>query len=182
MALNSPSKPDSREGRCARECIDRIRSDASPAEFGFKVQALAAHVLLRLGYQIDAVNQSGHPDIVATWAGREFRFEVEAEVGRPRPRKLTDADFASLIGDSGAIGYYALAIAFPAPKWVLVQASKLAGRNYPSSNMLLEALSDKDYSLEWSREYNLLLCQSCRQIKSASFSVLSEMARTGRGL
>lgn len=179
MAPNLSSKLD---GQCARECIDRIRSGVSPAEFGYKVQALAAHVLLRLGHRIDAVNQSGHPDIIANRGGREFRFEVEAEVGRPRPRKLTDADFASLIGDGSAIGYYALAIAFPSPRWVLVPAVDLVGRTYASPNMLLEAISDKDYSFEWTREYNLLLCQSCRQIRIASFSALSEMAKSGRRL
>lgn len=34
---------------CASECIERIRSDTSPVEFGYKIQALATHVLLRLG-------------------------------------------------------------------------------------------------------------------------------------
>lgn len=179
MAPNLSSQLD---GQCARECIDRIRSGVSPAEFGYKVQALAAHVLLRLGYRIDAVNQSGHPDIIASWGGREFRFEVEAQVGRPRARKLTDADFASLTRAGGVTGYYALAIAFPAPRWVLVPAANLVGRTYASPNMLLEALSDRDYSFEWTREYNLLLCQSCRQIRIASFSALSEMATSGRGL
>ena len=179
MAPSSASQPD---GRCARECVDRIRSYVSHVEFGYKVQALAAHVLLRLGYRIDAVNQSGHPDIIARWGGREFRFEVEAQVGRPRPRKLTDADFAALIGAGGVTGYYALAIAFPSPRWVLVPAVDLVGRTYAVPNMLLEAISDKDYSAEWTREYNLMLCQSCRPIRVASFSALSEMAKSGRGL
>ena len=179
MDPSSASQPD---GRCARECVDRIRSAVSPAEFGYKVQAMAAHVLLRLGYRVDSVNQSGHPDIVASRGGLEFRFEVEAQVGRPRLRKLTDADFSSLIGAGGVTGYYALAIAFPSPRWVLVPAVDLVGRTYASPNMLLEAISDKDYSVEWTREYNLLLCQSCRQIRSASFSTLSEMAMSGRGL
>lgn len=179
MAQNYRSQPD---GQCARECIDRIRDGVSPAEFGYKVQALAAHVLLRLGYRIDAVNQLGHPDIVADWGGREFRFEVEAQVGRPRPRKLTDADFAALIGAGSAIGYYALAIAFPAPKWIIVPASELAHRTLPSANMLLEALSDKPFSDEWTNEYVSLLCDSCNRIIVSSFTDLSRMALSGQVL
>lgn len=166
----------------ASECIDRIRLDISPVEFGYKIQALAAHVLLRLGYKINEVNQSGHPDIVATKDRREFRFEVEAEVTGPRSRKLTDADFASLTESSNAVGYYALAISFPTPYWVLVPASKLICRKFPSSNMLLEALSDKAYSEKWTYEYVQLLQSACRQIKLASFGDLTKMAVAGRRL
>ncbi len=166
----------------ASECIERIRSDISPSEFGYKIQALAAHVLLRLNYRVDEVNPSGHPDIVATKEGREFRFEVEAEVIGPRPHKLTDADFAMLTETSNVVGYYALAISFPKPYWVLVPATKLIRRNFPSSNMLLEALSDKACSEEWTYEYVQLLHSACRQIRLASFSYLSQMAIAGHRL
>lgn len=168
--------------RGAIECIERVQSSMTAVEFGYKVQALAAHVLLRLGHTIEAINQSGHPDIVASWGGREFRFEVEAEVTGPRRRQLTAADFASLSGATVGAGYYALAICSPKPRWVLVPASKLAGRTQASPNMLLEALSDKDYSHEWTLEYRLLLHESCQQIRMASFSTLCEMAIMDHGL
>ena len=164
------------------ECIERIRSGISAVEFGYKIQAVAAHVLLRLGYRIEAVNRSGHPDIVAISGGREFRFEVEAEAFGPRHRQLTDADFASLIETPNIVGYYALTISFPKPYWILVPASKLAHRTLPSSNILLEALSDKEYSAEWTREYVGLLQDACRQVRLASFSDLCEMALEGHGL
>ena len=172
----SPARPD------ASECIERIRSGISAVEFGYKIQALASHVLLRLGYRIEAVNRAGHPDIVAIRGGREFRFEVEAEAFGPRPRQLTDADFASLIETPNIVGYYALAISCPKPCWILVPASKLVCRTRPSANMLLEALSDKEYSAEWTREYVGLLQNACRQIRLASFSNLCEMALEGHGL
>ena len=166
----------------ASECIERIHSGISPAKFGYKIQALAAHVLLRLSYRVDEVNHSGHPDIVATKNGREFRFEVEAEVTGPRPRKLTDDDLYSLTKAPNVVGYYALALSSPTPYWVLVPASKLIRRNFPTSNMLLEALSDKVYSAEWTCEYVQLLHSACRQIKLASFSDLSQMALAGHRL
>ena len=172
----SPARPD------ASECIERIRSSVSPGEFGYKIQALAAHVLLRLGYRIEAVNRAGHPDIVAVRDGRELRFEVEAEASGPRPRQLTDADFASLLETPNIVGYYALTISCPKPYWVLVPASKLVRRTLPGANMLLEALSDKEYSAEWTREYVGLLQSACRQIRLASFSDLCKMALEGHGL
>ena len=166
----------------AKECIERIYSSASSGEVGYKVQALAAHVLLRLGYQIKEVNHSGHPDIVAIRDGREFRFEVEAEVTGPRLRKLTEADLASLMEGPNVVGYYALAISSPEPYWVLVLASELAIRNSPSSNVLLEALSDREYSAEWTREYVRLLQNACQKIRLTPFSKLSCMALEGNPL
>ena len=168
--------------RKAADCINRILNGANAADFGFKTQAVAAHVLLRLGYRIEAVNQTGHPDIVAVKDDREFRFEVEAQVGGPHPRQLTKADFDSLLEIPDGFGYYALAIHFPTPYWVLVSASKLANRKRPCPNILLEALSDKGYSAEWTSEYLQLLSSACRQIRLASFNRLSELALAGRSL
>ena len=165
----------------ATECIERIRYSVSPSEFGYKIQVLAAHVLLRLGYTVTAINQYGHPDVSAVRAGNEFRFEVEAQAGNPRLRQLYDADFASLIGVRNVTGYYALAISSPSPYWVVVPALKLVGRP-PSPNILMEALSDKEYSEEWTREYVGLLTEKCRLIRLANFSKLSEMALAGCGL
>ncbi len=166
----------------AVECLERLRSSISASEYGYKIQALAGHVLLRLGYRIQAINQSGHPDIVATRGGAEYRFEVEAEFGNPRPRKLTDADLESLAGVPNVYGFFALAISFPRPYWVLVPAERLVGRETPCPNILLEALSDKEISDDWTHQHLCLLQNSCRQVRWASFGLLSQMARDGKNL
>ena len=171
---------DSLTDMAATECIDRMRSNLSPSDFGFQIQALAAHVLLRLDYEIVAVNHRGHPDITAILYGREYRFEVEAEVSGPRPRQLTPEDFESLTETPW--GYYALAISTPYPYWVIVPVGNLVDRKYPSSNMLLEALSDKEYSAIWTRAYIELLRDAGRQIRLASFSDLRQLALAGNGL
>ena len=139
-------------------------------------------MLLRLGHRIEAINPTGHPDIVAVRGGAEFLFEVEAEVSGPRLRKLEEADFEALAGGTNAAGYYALAIGFPKPYWIVVPAPKLLGRRYSSTNMLLEALSDKELSAEWTREYQSLLQSACQQITLASFEHLSQLALAGRSL
>ena len=182
MVLNSLSQLNSATGVAATECIERIRSGTSSSEFGLKIQAVAAHVLLRLNYRITTVNQPGHPDIAAIRDGTEYRFEVEAEFTKPTPRKLTEADFASLTGVPGVVGYYARAILLPSPRWILVPAVKLVDRRLPASDVLLEALSDRGHSNEWTVEYQRLLQSACRQIRLASFKRLSEMAIEGRSL
>lgn len=139
-------------------------------------------MLLRLGYRIDEINSSGHPDIVARRDGRIFRFEIEVEAGATRLRKLTDVDLASLTGPPGVIGYYALAISIPTPHWLLVPAAKLTSRARSSPKALLKALSDKAMSAEWTYEYVQLLSVACRQIRLASFKSLCARALAGRSM
>ena len=173
---------DSATVQRAKDCVDRLLSESTAVEFGYKMQALAAHVLLRLGYRIKEVNQSGHPDITAFRDGSEYRFEIEAQVSYPRPRQLEAADIESLADVPDGFGYYALAISFPKPYWVVVPVFKLADRKHPSSNVLLEALSDKQYSAEWTAEYWDMLSASCHEITITSFSRLSELAVSGNRL
>lgn len=165
----------------AFNCIEDLRLSVSPSEFGYKVQALAAHALIRLNYRIEEINPSGHPDIVATRGLEWLHFEVEAEVGGQRRRQLTDADFASLVKVPGVIGYFALAITFPTPRWILVPAERLVGRR-PSMHVLLEALSDRGFSDAWTCQYISLLNEECRRVRQTSFRALCERAREGRGL
>ena len=165
----------------AASCIENLHLSVSSAEFGYKVQALAAHVLLRLNHEVEQVNRSGHPDIVATRGMYKSHFEVEAEVAGPRPRQLTEEDFSALTELPDGVGYFALAISFPTPRWIVVPADRLKYRR-PSSNVLLEALSDTDLSKAWTSAYIDLLRQECRRIRRASFRELCERATSGRGL
>ena len=128
----------SAQGPAAIECLSRLRSRTSAGEFGYKIQALASHVLLGLNHRVVAVNPKGHPDLVSEKDGQEFRFEIEAEVIGARRRMLTSPDFAGLISP-GIVGYYALAVSFPRPYWVLVPAQNLVCRKGPAGHALLKA-------------------------------------------
>ena len=165
----------------AASCLENLHLSVSSAEFGYKVQALAAHVLLRLNLGVEEVNRTGHPDIVATRGMDKLHFEVEAEVAGPRPRQLTEEDFKALTELPGGVGYFALAISFPTPRWIVVPADRLKHRR-PSSNVLLEALSDTDFSSAWTCAYIDLLRQECHRIRRASFRELCAKATLGRGL
>ena len=159
-----------------------MRSESSATKFGFKMQAIAAHILLRLNHHVVQVNHTGHPDIVSVRDGIEYRFEVEAEVHGPRKRALTPADVAGLMGGHGAVGYFALAVSFPKPYWVLVPITALDRRTTASGNALLGALSDKDLSKAWTQVHHRLLEDSCEAIRRRSFEDLVQLALTGRPL
>lgn len=170
-----------REETIAADCLMRLKSRTSAGEFGYKIQAIAAHVLLGLKHQVLAVNPRGHPDIVSVKDGREARFEVEAEVIGRKRRMLTQADFDGLVGEE-ADGYFALAVSFPRPHWIVVPAPRLARRKSPAVNSLLVALSDKELSSSWTEEYVSLIGRSCRDVLDRSFDQLVRRATEGRGL
>ena len=165
----------------AVECLRRLQSRTSAGGFGYRIQALAAHVLLGLNHRVVDVNHKGHPDLVSVKDGQEFRFEVEAEVIGVKRRMLTSSDFAGLIS-SGVVGYFALAVSFPRPYWVLVPARSLVRREAPAGHALLKALSDKAFSSDWTHEYLSLIGRSCREMVDRSFDQLVRRAIAGRAL
>ena len=165
----------------AAECLRGLRSRTSVGEFGYKIQALAAHVLLGLNHRVTAVNATGHPDVVTVKGGQEFRFEVEAEVIGVKRTMLTSSDFAGLLSP-GVVGFFALAVSFPRPFWVLVPAQSLARRDRPAGHALLKALSDRAFSTDWTHEYVSLIGRSCRDVLDRSFDQLVQRAKDGRAL
>ena len=176
--LSSDANPDR---YVAADCLRRLRSRVSPSEFGYRVQALAAHVLLGLGHRIEEIKQKGHPDIVSVKGGQGFHFEVEAEVLARKPRMLSPSDFEGLI-DRSVEGYFAVAVSFPQPCWVLVPVRRLAPRKSPAGMALLRALSDKPFSLEWTNEYVSLICRSHRDVIDRRYDQLVQRALGGWGL
>lgn len=165
----------------AARCIDDLRLRLSAPEFGYKLQAVAAHVLLRLNFEVQDIRRSGHPDIIATRGVDEYRFEIEAEVVGSRARQLKSADFESLLDVPRAVGYFALAISSPRPRWVIVPADRLVDRK-PCRTVLLDVLSDIAFSHAWTHAYTDLLSDKCRRIRRATFRSLCEGALAGDGL
>ncbi len=163
------------------DCLSRLLAQVSPSEFGYRIQALAGHVLLGLGHRVVEINHKGHPDVVSIKDGQEFRFEIEAEVMARKPRMLTPSDFDGLI-ETNVEGYFAIAVSFPQPRWVLVPAARLVQRESPAGMALLKALSDKKFSSEWTNEYVLLIRRSCRDVIRRSFDQLVQRAVEGWGL
>lgn len=176
-----PSTVSTAQGTVAVECLRRLRAKTSAGEFGYRIQALAAHVLLALNHRIEAVNHRGHPDLVSFKDAQEFRFEIEAEVSGVKRRMLTSSDFSALMRP-GVVGFFALAVSFPQPHWILVPARRLARRSRPAGHAVLEALSDKAFSADWTHQYLSIIGRSCREVLDRSFHQLSQRATDGRAL
>ena len=65
----------------AGKCLEILKDAVGLSEFGYRIQGLAAHVLLRLGAKVLQINSQGHPDIIAEAERGLIRIEVEADAG-----------------------------------------------------------------------------------------------------
>ena len=87
----------------AAKLLADLRNDVGIQRFGLVVQALFAHVLLRLGGNVLDVKNPGHPDIRAVLAGQMYNIEVETAGRKTLPRQLEqgDLDVLQVRGDGG---------------------------------------------------------------------------------
>ncbi|MFB0557298.1 MAG: hypothetical protein ACETVW_05530 [Dehalococcoidia bacterium] len=168
----------------AGRCLQMMRETVELSEFGFRIQGIAAHVLLRLGAQVLEVNSQGHPDIVAATERGSIRIEVEADIRGSRPRLLTKEDLESIAPRRTTDkGYFALALCGPYPQWLLVEYSRLSRRyDTPASPAILRALSDEEASEQWTSEFIKLLLTHCQHLPAYSFDLLARRALEGRPL
>jgi hypothetical protein len=169
----------------AGKCLETLRGAVKPSEFGFRIQGLAAHILLRLGARVLQINTQGHPDIVAEIERGLMRIEVEADIhGSCAARLLTEEDLDAIaprrITDRG---YFALALCGPYPRWLLIEYSRLRRRRQtPASPAILQALSDVEASERWTAEFIALLLTHCRHLPAYSFDFLARQALEGKSL
>ena len=72
----------------AARLLAELRREKGFSSFGLLIQALFAHVILRLGGDILDIRSPGHPDIRAIFGGRIHNIEVETAKRKTNPRRL----------------------------------------------------------------------------------------------
>ncbi len=168
----------------AGKCLETLRAAVGLSELGFRIQGLAAHVLLRLGARVLEINSQGHPDIVAEIERGLMRIEVEADMQGSRARALTEEDLDGIAPRSPTDkGYFALALCGPYPRWLLIDYSRLRRRfGKPASPAILQGLSDAEASERWTAEFITLLITHCQHLHVFSFDFLVRRALEGKSL
>ena len=58
--------------------LDALRRECGDGEFGYRMQALYAHVLLRLGGKVVDIKAQGQPDVVADKDGTTMLIQVKS--------------------------------------------------------------------------------------------------------
>ena len=168
----------------AGKCLEMLKEAVGPSKFGYLIQGLAAHILLRLGARVLQVNSQGHPDIVSQTDRGIMRIEVEADIHCLRARALTKEDLDSIAPRSATDkGYFALALCGPYPRWLLVDHARLQRRHgTPASPAVLQALADIGVSKQWTDEFITLLITHRQRLGNFSFDFLTRRALEGRSV
>lgn len=177
-----PSSPSTEESVAAASMASLLKQ-VGVAEYGYRLQGLAAHVLLRLGWVVTEINAIGHPDISASRAGRAIRLEVECDTGGHACRQPALADLEGLRplapGDSGYFAFFSLG---PRVRWLLVPVELLERRRNPIPIATIAALAELSISLDWTRTMVSLLMERHRNVWSYSYRSLRRRALGGDSL
>src|SRR5205823_4807821 len=129
--------------------LDSLRAEFGDAEFGYRMQGLFAHVLLRLGAQVLDVNAQGHPDIKALLGNGVLIVQVKScdHTSGSTVYQLSSSDLAGITSSSYTKGYLAFLDCAAPVSWHLIQdsvARQFLGRCVPVAT--LRAARDEQMS------------------------------------
>lgn len=166
--------------------IDLLRQSVGDGEFGYRIQGLLAHVIMRIGGKIIDVKAQGHPDIIASLGGKTILLQVKSVHAKSRRREfLAGADDLKGIRPHNptTIGYLAILDCTMPPSWIMVDYEKI--KRYalnPISLVTLRAVADTQFSHECTEEFVRLITDHQSNIHSLYFHALHNRALRGEAL
>jgi len=166
----------------AARVLHLLQEEISLSKLGLLIQALLAHVILRVGGIVYDVRNPGHPDIVARHGGTLLKIEVEVASRKQHPRELQAADVDSLWPtSSGETGYFCVMDYGPPIAWLCADVTSLGDRlRAPLRLSLLRAYASQEMSAAWTAEFADLILKEARNLRYLNFSLLREEALAGR--
>lgn len=170
----------------AARLLQSLRERFGDAELGYRVQALYAHVLLRLGATILEVNAQGHPDIKASWSGKTLLVQVKSLLHR-RPDQKFDISQDDLRGITPRLkeytGYLALLDCAPPLEWIVVEYDRIRRHlERPVHTVTLKADSDTELSRGCTIEFVRLLIAIQSRLPDLRYALMCERAMKGNGM
>jgi hypothetical protein len=164
----------------AGPALDALRAKFGDSEFGYRVQALFAYVIARLGAVIEEVNAQGHPDIRASWQGKTGLIQVKSLLHRLPDHRytLTKEDLRGITPHaSDQIGYLALLDCGSPAEWIVVEEARLRFHlGNPIHLVTLRADCDKALSCLCTEEFNQVIASFEGRLQDMTFALLSKRA------
>jgi hypothetical protein len=166
--------------------LDSLRASIGDSEFGYRMQALFAHVLLELGSTITEVNQQGHPDIRSVKNGKTALSQVKSITHSYAGWVLTvsSEDIAGIRpSHPGEVGYFAVLDCATPVSWVISGYSAI--RRHEKCSVSIETIrasADSELSSESTGVFAELLMRYKDNLHLLTFSVLRERALRGERL
>jgi hypothetical protein len=169
----------------SKELLDELRAECGDSKFGYRLQAVFAHVLLRLGAEILEINARGHPDVRARLGDRELLVQVKTAAHRWAESmfEMLSDDFRGISERGRREGFLALLDCAEPVQWLLVsanRASQLIGQ--PVHISALKADCDAGLSEDCTLEFRTLLSVSAGRILKMTYPTLCRRALKGDSL
>ena len=151
-----------------------LRHEVGFSRFGLMIQALFAHVLLRLGGRVLDIKNPGHPDVTAILDGQRYYIEIEVANRKTIPRRLDYGDLAVLQVDvEGELGYFCVLDCGPPVAWLCVDVSSLRHRVTGELRLpLLRSYSNRDFSVDCTIEFSNLVIEQARVLGRLTYKQL----------
>jgi len=169
-----------------KQVLDTLRADFGDSEFGYRVQALFAHVLLRLGAGIREINQQGHPDIRAEFNGQLHLIQVKSisHSNVPCSVVVEQADLAGIKPTSDQeAGCYAILDCANPPSWVIVDYSDMERHSMRPVNIeTVRACANQELSRECSDEFIDIVLANRAHLHLLKYRTLCSRALRGDAL
>ena len=165
--------------------LEGLRAQVGDGEFGYRMQALFAHVLVRLGARVLEINAQGHPDVRALM-GQELMFVQVKSAMHSGPGslfQLSGADLAGITSNARAVGYLTFLDCADPVAWHVVRshaARQLLDRFVPVETIV--AIRDEQLSGDCSEVFTEIVISAKDRLGVLTFALLTRRAREGRGL
>ena len=166
--------------------LDALRSEVGDSDFGYRIQALFAHALLRLGAVIQEINQQGHPDIRAGLGDRSLLVQVKSvsHNNAPCSPAIQEPDLAGIRPSSGReTGYFAVLDCAAPPAWIMVGYEGMPKDCSKPLNMeALRARANKNFSRECTDAFTEMILANKEKLHLLNYQTLCRRALRGEAL
>ena len=166
-----------------KDVLDGLRTEFGDSDFGYRVQALFAHTLLRLRAVVQEINYQGHPDIQAGLDGQSLLLQVKSVSHTSAPCSLMvhQADLAGIRPSSDRqTGYFAILDCAAPPAWIMVEYHDIARhRTQPVNMETLRACANRDFSRECTDEFTDMVLANKDKLHLLNYRTLCRRALRG---
>ena len=166
--------------------LDAVRRECGDSEFGYRMQALYAHVLLRLGGRVVVINAQGQPDVVADLSGTTMLVQVKSVFhgGPACGLQLSQRELDGIRPASEQeAGYLALLDCAVPVCWVVLDHDHSILQDLASVRIAtLRAAKKEPLSEECTSEFADLIIRNQAKLGNLTFGILRARALRGRPL
>jgi hypothetical protein len=165
--------------------LQELRNRCGDAEFGYRVQALFAHIVMRLGWNVVEINAQGHPDIRARIRDHELLIQVKSVSHRTSGSmiELSSSDVAGIAALGRRSGWFVVLDCAPPVEWIVVTGSRakwLLGK--PIYLPMLRANSDALVSADCNEYFGEIVSANRARLPNLTYGVLRRRALSHNGL